>query len=75
MGANKIGDKIRFTASNINETWLIYSLAIYHYVKVQELDELRGFGGKQQISKNRVVFFWWEGRVKCNSLYFSTKQC
>jgi hypothetical protein len=35
-----IEDKIKCTASKLAETWLKSSLAIYHYVKVQQLDDI-----------------------------------
>jgi hypothetical protein len=36
---HNIEDKIHCTVSKLDETWLKYSLAIYHYVKVQQLDD------------------------------------
>ena len=33
-------DKIHCTVSKLDETWLKYSLALYHYVKVQQLDDI-----------------------------------
>jgi hypothetical protein len=33
-------DKIHCTASKLDETWLKTSLAIDHYVKVQQLDDI-----------------------------------
>jgi hypothetical protein len=35
-----IEDKIHCTVSKLDETWLKSSLAIYHYVKVQQLDDI-----------------------------------
>jgi hypothetical protein len=35
---HNIEDKMHCTASKLAETWLKSSLAIYHYVKVQQLD-------------------------------------
>jgi hypothetical protein len=35
---HNIEDKIHCTASKLAETWLTSSLAIYNYVKVQQLD-------------------------------------
>jgi hypothetical protein len=32
--------KIKYTASKLDETWLKSSLVIYHYVKVQQLDDI-----------------------------------
>jgi hypothetical protein len=33
-------DKIHRTVSKLDKTWLKSSLAIYHYVKVQQLDDI-----------------------------------
>jgi hypothetical protein len=35
-----IEDKIKCTASKLAKAWLKSSLAIYHYVKVQQLDDI-----------------------------------
>ena len=37
---HNIEDKIHCTVSKLDETWLKSSLAIYHYVKVQQLDDI-----------------------------------
>jgi hypothetical protein len=37
---HNIEDKMHCTAPKLTETWLKSSLAIYHYVKVQQLDDL-----------------------------------
>ena len=37
---HNIGHKIRCTVSKLDETWLKSSLAIYDYVKVQQLDDI-----------------------------------
>jgi hypothetical protein len=37
---HNIQDKIHCTASKLDETWLKSSLVIYHYVKVQQLDDI-----------------------------------
>jgi hypothetical protein len=37
---HNIEGKIHCTVSKLDETWLKYSLAIYHYVKVQQLDDI-----------------------------------
>jgi uncharacterized protein (DUF2252 family) len=37
---HNIEDKIHCTASKLDETWLKSSLTIYHYVKVQQLDDI-----------------------------------
>ena len=39
-GPADIEDKIHCTVSKHDETWLKYSLALYHYVKVQQLDDI-----------------------------------
>ena len=38
-GANKIGNKIHFAASKVDETWWEYSLTMDYYVEVQHLGE------------------------------------
>jgi hypothetical protein len=35
-----IEEEVHCTASKLDETWLKSSLAIYHYVKVQQLDDI-----------------------------------
>jgi hypothetical protein len=35
-----IEDKIHCAASKLDGTWLKFSLAIYQYVKVQQLDDI-----------------------------------
>jgi hypothetical protein len=37
---HNIEDKIHCTVSKLHETWLKSSLAIYHYVKAQQLDDI-----------------------------------
>jgi hypothetical protein len=37
---HKIEDKIHSTAPKLDETWWESPLAIYHYVKVQQLDDI-----------------------------------
>jgi hypothetical protein len=37
---HNIEDKIHYTASKLDETWLKSSLAIYHYAKVQQQDDI-----------------------------------
>jgi hypothetical protein len=37
---HNIEDKLHCTASRLDKTWLKSSLAIYHYVKEQQLDEI-----------------------------------
>jgi hypothetical protein len=37
---HNIEDKKHCTVSKLDETWLKSSLAIYHYVKVQQLDDI-----------------------------------
>jgi hypothetical protein len=37
---HNIEDKIHCTVSKLDETWLKYSLALYDYVKVQQLDDI-----------------------------------
>jgi hypothetical protein len=37
---HNIEDKIHCSVSKLDETWLKYSLAIYHYVKLQELNDI-----------------------------------
>jgi hypothetical protein len=37
---HNIEDKIHCTVSKLDKTWLKSSLAVYHYVKVQQLDDI-----------------------------------
>jgi hypothetical protein len=37
---HNIEDKIHCTVSQLDETWLKYSLALYDYVEVQQLDDI-----------------------------------
>jgi hypothetical protein len=37
---HNIEDKVHGTVSQLDETWLKYSLALYDYVKVQQLDDI-----------------------------------
>jgi hypothetical protein len=37
---HNIEDKIHCTVSKLDESWLKSSLAIYHYVKVEQLDDI-----------------------------------
>jgi hypothetical protein len=37
---HNIEDKIHCIVSKLDETWLKSSLAVYHYVKVQQLDDI-----------------------------------
>jgi hypothetical protein len=37
---HNIEGKIHCTVSQLDETWLKYSLALYDYVKVQQLDDI-----------------------------------
>jgi hypothetical protein len=37
---HNIEDKIHCTVSKLHETWMKSSLAIYDYVKVQQLDDI-----------------------------------
>jgi hypothetical protein len=38
--SRNIEEKIHCTVSKLDETWLKSSLAVYHYVKVQQLDDI-----------------------------------
>jgi hypothetical protein len=40
ISRQNIEDKIHCTVSKLDETWLKYFLAVYHYVKVQQLDDI-----------------------------------
>jgi hypothetical protein len=37
---HNIEDKLHCTVSKLHETWLKSSLAIYHYVKIKQLDDI-----------------------------------
>jgi hypothetical protein len=64
---HNIEDNIHCTVSQLDETWLKYSLAIYDYVKVQQLDEMIKSNKKQTRRQNmaEIVFSWGVSEIKC----------
>ena len=62
-----IEDKIHCTVSKLDETWLKYSLALYHYVKVQQLDdicEIRRQKANRRQNMAEIVFSWGVSEIK-----------
>jgi hypothetical protein len=64
---HNIEDKIHCTVSKLDETWLKYSLALYHYVKVQQLDdicEIRRQKANRRQNMAEIVFSWGVSEIK-----------
>ena len=64
---HNIEDKIHCSAPKLAETWLKSSLAICHYVKVQQLDLFVRHGDIKQTRRQNmaeIVFSWGVSEIK-----------
>ena len=57
--------KIKYTVSQLDETWLKYSLALYDYVKVQQLDDICEKKQTRRQNMAEIVFSWGVSEIKC----------